>query len=307
MLTILFVLCCYSPIALAQNAPERSAPYTALRWEGEQPYANIKGEWYLLLSIEGIDLTDVVSFSKEKYKKRWQKRISEDLVEVLSAMGHTLPTPVKLSVKKGTKTLQLTEAMTTKNRSEARKYNKEHPIAEAKDAKLKSDDLQTGIAKAVNLTMEKPFQVKSAKVEYRIEGHSLFAGKETIYFDDYGKTVVVVTDKPGIMNNPEKTTTIWKDNKTTVLNHLKKTYFTTPIRPKSTEPPVISYSNATQRKQGGYEAQASQKICGKECEVFKHKKMNVTYCLGKDFLLRRSTIRSVKLWATQKRQTPSKK
>ena len=53
------------------------------------------------------------------------------------------------------------------------------------------------IAKTVNISMDRPFKFKSAKVVFNYSGHKLYSGKEIIYIDDYGKTVVVITDKPG--------------------------------------------------------------------------------------------------------------
>lgn len=129
--------------------------------------------------------------------------------------------------------------------------------------------------------MDKPFAFKSAKIQYTITGHKMYAGTETYYIDDYGKTVVLEVDKPGFMGQKEKQTIIWKDNKTTLIDHVKKTWYTTPVRTKSTEPPTIGYSSETQRKQGGYEKQANESISGQDCSVYKHSKNDVIYWLWK--------------------------
>ncbi len=71
-----------------------------------------------------------------------------------------------------------------------------------------------------------------------------------------------------------------------MINHHKKNYYTTPVRTKSSEPPVIAYSNAEQKKQGGYVKKPNETIAGKDCEVYEHTKNKVTYYLWKNIDLK---------------------
>ena len=72
------------------------------------------------------------------------------------------------------------------------------------------------------------------------------------------------------MGQKDNKTLIWKDNKTTEIDHVSKSWQSYSIRPKVTEPPVISYSNETQRKQGGYVKKPDEKVLGKTCQVYEH-------------------------------------
>ncbi|MFM9943731.1 MAG: hypothetical protein ACKVQB_00720 [Bacteroidia bacterium] len=268
-------------LAPQQDAPLRTTPFTAVKWDGDVPYVMVGGEWYMLVTAEKVKTEDIVAYCKANKGERWKKAFSEDFAEVMQQLGHTLPLTVELVLKKDKKTSIKKETMTTDNRKKVKEYNKANPEPEISEEQKKVvKDVQKDIS-GVNLKMEKPFEFKSAKIEFVITGHKLFAGTETMYIDDYGKTIVIELDKPGIAKMPEKSTIIWKDNKSTVINHIKKTYYTSAIRPKSTEPPTIAYSTAEQKKQGGYEKQTSETIAGKQCEVYKHNKNNVTYWLWK--------------------------
>lgn len=78
--------------------PKR-APYTAIHWEGDEPVVKIGDEWFELVSLEGIAAEDIVAFSRRTYGNKWQKRFEEDLVEVLSKMGHEPKDTVRLVIR----------------------------------------------------------------------------------------------------------------------------------------------------------------------------------------------------------------
>ncbi len=58
----------------------------------------IDNVWYTLRAIDDIEIEKIVAFSKTTYKSIWQKRINEDLVEVLTTMNHKPGDAVKLSL-----------------------------------------------------------------------------------------------------------------------------------------------------------------------------------------------------------------
>lgn len=267
--------------AFTQPAPERSTPFTAVKWLQENPYVMVENEWYLLVAVDGTEAKAIVDYCKKIKGSRWQKYFSEDFVEALTGMGKPPQQKVKLLLINDGKTFEKTLEMTTDNRRKVWTYNNENQLTtEGKTQQEIVADVQKNIADFVNIKGDSVYKFKSAKIEFTSTGSKLFAGKETYYIDDFGKTVVIVTDKPGVME-PEKTTMIWKNNQTTLINHYKKNYYTTPVRTKSSEPPVIAYSTAEQKKQGGYEKKANEKIAGKECEVYEHIKNKVTYFLWK--------------------------
>lgn len=270
----------------SQNAPEKTAPFTAVKWLQDNPYVMVDGEWYLLVALEGTKANHIVVFCQKEYGNKWQKRFSEDLVEVMQVMNKSLPETVSMKLIKDGKTHNIKRLMTKENRKAVWEYNNSGNLkAFAPNENTTRDKEQETImqetAETVNINMDKPFKFKSAKIEYEIIGNKMYEGKEIVYIDDYGKTVVVITDKPGIMGQKENKTIIWKDNSTTEIDHVNKTWQEYPIRQKITEPPVIAFANETQRTQGGYVKKEPQKVTDKNCEVYEHAQLKVTYYLWK--------------------------
>lgn len=77
----------------------RLSPFAAVRWQDSQPEVKIGEEWYRLVSLDDVAAEEIVAFSRETYADRWQKRFEEDLVELLSRMGHPPQETVKLEVQ----------------------------------------------------------------------------------------------------------------------------------------------------------------------------------------------------------------
>lgn len=59
----------------------------------------VKGTWYELISLNGLSDVEIVAFSRKTYKRKWKLRFEEDLVELLSKMGHRPQIEVKLVLK----------------------------------------------------------------------------------------------------------------------------------------------------------------------------------------------------------------
>jgi hypothetical protein len=64
------------------------APFSAVRWKESTPEVKVKDVWYELLAIDDTEAKDIVKFCKDKEEKLWQKRFEEDLVEMMTRMGH---------------------------------------------------------------------------------------------------------------------------------------------------------------------------------------------------------------------------
>ncbi len=129
------------------------------------------------------------------------------------------------------------------------------------------------------------FDIKAAKIVYQFTGKPLYAGDETFYFDDYGNIAVLIMDKGSNLNR-NHTTSIWKDKKTTLVNHETKKVATSPFRVKETEPPGIADISDASRKGIGYEKMPDETVAGKTCEVWYNKKMNIKYYLWKKIELK---------------------
>lgn len=75
------------------------SPFAAVRWQGSQPEVQVDGEWLKLISLDELPASEIVAFSQQAYGNLWQKRFDEDLVELLSRMGHAPQDTVTLVVQ----------------------------------------------------------------------------------------------------------------------------------------------------------------------------------------------------------------
>lgn len=104
------------------------APFTAVRWEGETPVARIDGSWLVLVELNDTSLEQIVRFARREHGSKWQKRISEDLVELLADMGIEAGESVTLKVREpdSDQIRVLSDVpMTEKNRTAAWRFNLE--------------------------------------------------------------------------------------------------------------------------------------------------------------------------------------
>ena len=100
----------------------RVAPYSGVRWENEQPIVRVQDKWSELVSINGIPIDQVLEFANKEYGEKARKRIAEDLVQVLSTMGHAPEWHVTLGLKtQDGEVEQLKIRMTEENRKLLRK------------------------------------------------------------------------------------------------------------------------------------------------------------------------------------------
>jgi hypothetical protein len=77
----------------------QKSPFAAVRWQQSQPEVKVGQHWYKLVSLDDLPAAEIVAFSRETYGNKWQKRFEEDLVELLSRMGHPPQDTVKLVVQ----------------------------------------------------------------------------------------------------------------------------------------------------------------------------------------------------------------
>jgi len=69
---------------------QQVSPFTKVRIENGKALVTYAGSEFELNSVHGVSTADILDFCRRQYKDRWQKRFSEDLVEVLEQMGHSL-------------------------------------------------------------------------------------------------------------------------------------------------------------------------------------------------------------------------
>jgi RNA polymerase sigma factor (sigma-70 family) len=94
-----------------QQYPKIS-PFSAVQWEKDGSYqVQVNGVWYKLQAVNNVQFPDMTAFAKQNYRDIWQKRIDEDLVQVLSEMGD----PPENSVSLQLQTLDTNQIVTLQN------------------------------------------------------------------------------------------------------------------------------------------------------------------------------------------------
>jgi hypothetical protein len=85
---------------LAKDDYPKLSPYDAIRWNDDAPQIHVAGTWYDWLALDDIETTKIVEYTKKNYRE-WEvkRRIGEDLVEVLTKMGHPPGPTVTLKVR----------------------------------------------------------------------------------------------------------------------------------------------------------------------------------------------------------------
>jgi hypothetical protein len=73
--------------AFGDDKYAKLAPYTSVRWVDDQPDVEIDGRFYRWRSINGITVERLIEFAKKTYDRIWKKRLSEDLVQVMTELG----------------------------------------------------------------------------------------------------------------------------------------------------------------------------------------------------------------------------
>lgn len=102
------------------------APFTAVRWNQEQPEVEIDDAWYELVAIDGVKSAEIVEYCQWKYLALSRKRFEEDLVEVLTRMGHPPDETSDLKVRKlsnGSTVVLEDVPWTAENRSTIKRRN----------------------------------------------------------------------------------------------------------------------------------------------------------------------------------------
>jgi hypothetical protein len=74
------------------------SPFTEVRYADAKAIVRVRGETYELVSLDGIEAGKILLSAKDQFGNLWQKRFAEDLVEVLSRMGHRPKSTVKLQL-----------------------------------------------------------------------------------------------------------------------------------------------------------------------------------------------------------------
>ncbi len=122
---IFTVLCFNSLFAFGQKLElEKASPFTAVKWEKEQPIVQFDNEWYHLEKLDVFTTKELLDFCKKQFGTKWQKRFSEDLVEVLLGLGYQPDIKVALQLSKDGVSNIYIGTFTSENRNTSLLYNK---------------------------------------------------------------------------------------------------------------------------------------------------------------------------------------
>lgn len=122
---ILFALCFISLVGFGQKLQlEKASPFTAIKWENQQPIVQFNNEWYTLEKLDIYSTKELLDFCKQKFGDKWQKRFSEDLIEVLKEMGSPPHENVKLQLSNATQQENVIGTYTLENRQKILTYTK---------------------------------------------------------------------------------------------------------------------------------------------------------------------------------------
>lgn len=83
----------------AEESYAKKSPFAAVRWSEKQPEVQVGGEWFKLVSLDMVSASEIVAFSEKTFGARWRMRFEEDLVELLTKMGHPPKDTVTLEVQ----------------------------------------------------------------------------------------------------------------------------------------------------------------------------------------------------------------
>jgi CubicO group peptidase (beta-lactamase class C family) len=73
---------------VTQDGYAKVAPFTGVRWENDRPIVRVDNHWRPLVSINGLPIDRIMAFAEQEFEDKARKRFAEDLVELLSKMGH---------------------------------------------------------------------------------------------------------------------------------------------------------------------------------------------------------------------------
>lgn len=123
---ILFAFYFISSIGFGQKLQlEKASPFTAVKWENNQPIVAFNTKWYTLEKLDVYTTKELLDFCKQEFGVKWQKRFSEDLIEVLTEIGFPPDEKVKLLLSSGKQQKNAIGTYTLENRNNVIEYNYE--------------------------------------------------------------------------------------------------------------------------------------------------------------------------------------
>lgn len=73
------------------------APYSALRWHGQIPEVQVNNTWYALIAVNDLAVNEIMT--SQKMDTQHRKHFAEDLVELMTKLGHAPGATANLEVR----------------------------------------------------------------------------------------------------------------------------------------------------------------------------------------------------------------
>ncbi|MDY8135991.1 S41 family peptidase [Aquimarina sp. 2201CG5-10] len=105
---------------------EKASPFTAVKWEKDQPVVLFNNEWYHFEKLDSLSKKRILDFCKKKFGYKWKKRFSEDLIEVLKGLNYIPNKQVDLELFKDSVSKTYKGTFTFENRQHCLVYNRNH-------------------------------------------------------------------------------------------------------------------------------------------------------------------------------------
>lgn len=130
---LIIAFLCVAPLYIfsQQLQLEKASPFTAVKWEDDQPLVQFENEWYHFEQLGKFSKDELLDFCKARYGSQWKKRFSEDLVEVLKGMGHHPQVEETLLLSKNGTTATYTGTFTSDNRRRSLLFNRSMEASKA--------------------------------------------------------------------------------------------------------------------------------------------------------------------------------
>jgi beta-lactamase regulating signal transducer with metallopeptidase domain len=87
-----------SSFVLHNDGP-RLSPFTAVQWDGDTPRVQFQFEWYECVAIDDVPASTILDYLKQSKDFDPKKHFAEDLVEVMTQMGHAPDGTVRLNLR----------------------------------------------------------------------------------------------------------------------------------------------------------------------------------------------------------------
>lgn len=121
----ILIILCFTSIVFGQKLElEKASPFSAVKWKKEQPIVKFENEWFDFEKLDHFSKEEILDFCKTAYGDKWQKRFSEDLVDVLKGLGYQPNVKVNLKFSKNGVSQTRIGTFTFENRQLSLHYNK---------------------------------------------------------------------------------------------------------------------------------------------------------------------------------------